>query len=219
MDPQYGILSMPGTGFFGMLVIGFLAGWIAERTMNRDHGFLTNILVGIAGSFVGGTLAGLLGINFYGFLGNLVVAIVGAILILWLFGRARPSNPSRIQAMVTVLDTLANRPASAIRKRRTGRTRRCCASRTGSASRRRSRSGYAGDARDRALAQPRHRLRGSRLPEHRRVLGQEARDLHDHGRDLHPRLRFLQCRHRHARTRSTPTEPENVAQGGEPRWA
>ena len=27
MDPQYGILSMPGTGFFGMLVIGFLAGW------------------------------------------------------------------------------------------------------------------------------------------------------------------------------------------------
>ena len=60
MDPQYGILSMPGTGFFGMLVIGFLAGWIAERTMNRDHGILTNILVGIAGSFVGGTLAGLL---------------------------------------------------------------------------------------------------------------------------------------------------------------
>ena len=29
--------------------------------MNRDHGLLTNILVGIAGSFVGGTLAGLLG--------------------------------------------------------------------------------------------------------------------------------------------------------------
>jgi uncharacterized membrane protein YeaQ/YmgE (transglycosylase-associated protein family) len=93
MDPQFGILSMPGTGFFGMLVIGFLAGWIAERTMNRDHGILTNILVGIAGSFVGGTLASLLGIAFYGFLGNLVVAIVGAILILWLFGRARPSTP------------------------------------------------------------------------------------------------------------------------------
>ena len=58
MQPEYGILSMPGTGFFGMLVIGFLAGYVAERTMNRDHGILTNILVGIAGSFVGGTLAG-----------------------------------------------------------------------------------------------------------------------------------------------------------------
>jgi uncharacterized membrane protein YeaQ/YmgE (transglycosylase-associated protein family) len=93
MDPQYGILSMPGTGFFGMLIIGFLAGWIAERTMNRDHGFLTNILVGIAGSFVGGTLAGVLNVNVYGFLGNLVVAVCGAVLILWIFGRSRPSNP------------------------------------------------------------------------------------------------------------------------------
>ena len=94
MQPEYGILSMPGTGFFGMLVIGFIAGYVAERTMNRDHGILTNILVGIAGSFVGGTLAGLLGFAFYGFLGNLVVAIGGAILILWLFGRSRPRSPS-----------------------------------------------------------------------------------------------------------------------------
>lgn len=79
---------MPGVGFFGMLVVGVLAGWIAERAMNRDHGLLTNMLVGIAGSFVGGTLAGVLGIAFYGFLGNLVVATVGAILILWFFGKA-----------------------------------------------------------------------------------------------------------------------------------
>ena len=75
-------------------MIGFLAGYVAEKTMNRDHGFFTNILVGIAGSFVGGTLAGLLEINYYGFLGNLVVAIAGAILILWLFGRSRPRSPS-----------------------------------------------------------------------------------------------------------------------------
>lgn len=96
MDPQYGILSMPGTGFFGMLVIGFLAGWIAERTMARDHSFITNILVGIAGSFVGGTLAALLGVNYYGFLGNLIVAVAGAILLLWLFGRSRPRVPPQM---------------------------------------------------------------------------------------------------------------------------
>ena len=89
MDPQYGLLSMPGTGFFGMLVIGFLAGWVAERTMNRDHGILTNILVGIAGSFIGGTLAGVLGIDYQGFLGNLVVAVAGAVILLWIFGRAK----------------------------------------------------------------------------------------------------------------------------------
>lgn len=88
MQDAYGIMGMPGVGFFGMLLIGAIAGWLAERAMNRDHGLLTNMLVGIAGSFVGGTLAGLVGIEFYGFLGNLVVATIGAILILWLFGRS-----------------------------------------------------------------------------------------------------------------------------------
>jgi uncharacterized membrane protein YeaQ/YmgE (transglycosylase-associated protein family) len=90
------ILGMAGVGFFGMLIIGFLAGWIAERTMNRDHGILTNILVGIAGSFVGGTAAGILGFHWYGFVGNLVVATLGAIAILWFFGkRERPAATSR----------------------------------------------------------------------------------------------------------------------------
>ncbi|MCB1381860.1 MAG: GlsB/YeaQ/YmgE family stress response membrane protein [Notoacmeibacter sp.] len=83
---------MAGVGFFGMLLIGFLAGYIAERSMNRNHGLLTNILVGVAGSFVGGTLAGLLGITYYGFLGNLVVATLGAIVILWFFGKKSAST-------------------------------------------------------------------------------------------------------------------------------
>lgn len=92
MHGQYGLLGMPGVGFFGLLIIGAIAGWLAERAMNRDHGLLTNILVGIAGSFVGGTLAGLLGMAIYGFLGNLVVATAGAVLILWFFGRSEPGN-------------------------------------------------------------------------------------------------------------------------------
>ncbi|MCB1461752.1 MAG: GlsB/YeaQ/YmgE family stress response membrane protein [Nitratireductor sp.] len=94
MHEGFGILGMPGVGFFGMLLIGAIAGWLAERAMNRDHGLLTNVLVGIAGSFVGGTLAGLLKISFYGFLGNLVVATVGAIFILWLFGRSEQGKRS-----------------------------------------------------------------------------------------------------------------------------
>lgn len=89
MDQSLGFLASPGVGFFGMLIIGFLAGWIAERALNRNHGLLTNILVGIAGSFVGGTLAGLLNIQYFGFFSNLIVAVVGAVLILWLFGRRK----------------------------------------------------------------------------------------------------------------------------------
>ena len=41
---------MPGVGFFGMLIIGILAGYIAEKVTAIDQGPLTNLLVGIAGS-------------------------------------------------------------------------------------------------------------------------------------------------------------------------
>jgi uncharacterized membrane protein YeaQ/YmgE (transglycosylase-associated protein family) len=91
-EPVVGFMSMPGVGFFGMLIVGFIAGYVAEKALDRSHGLFTNILVGIAGSFVGGTLAGLLNINFYGFFGNLIVATVGAILILWVFGKTRAGN-------------------------------------------------------------------------------------------------------------------------------
>jgi len=81
----HGLLSMPGVGFFGMLIIGLIAGYIAEKATSSDHALFTNLLVGIAGSFVGGTLAGLLNIEFYGWLGNLIVASIGAILLIWIW--------------------------------------------------------------------------------------------------------------------------------------
>jgi uncharacterized membrane protein YeaQ/YmgE (transglycosylase-associated protein family) len=81
----HGLLSMPGVGFIGMIIIGLIAGYIAEKVTSSDHGLFTNLLVGIAGSFVGGSLAGLLNIEFYGWLGNLIVASIGAILLIWIW--------------------------------------------------------------------------------------------------------------------------------------
>ncbi|MEM6710939.1 MAG: GlsB/YeaQ/YmgE family stress response membrane protein [Pseudomonadota bacterium] len=75
---------MPGVGWIGFIVIGILAGWIAEKVMNSRHGLLTNLIVGVIGSFLGGFLANLVGIAFYGFLGSLVIATIGAIAFLWL---------------------------------------------------------------------------------------------------------------------------------------
>lgn len=89
MDSTYQIMGMPGVGWFGFLVIGLLAGWIAERTTNRDHGFLKNILVGIVGSVLGGYLAQAVGVEYYGFWGNLVVAAIGAIILLFVVGMLR----------------------------------------------------------------------------------------------------------------------------------
>jgi uncharacterized membrane protein YeaQ/YmgE (transglycosylase-associated protein family) len=86
MDAQ-GFLGNPGVGFFSMLLIGAIAGWIAEKITSSDHSIFTNILVGIAGSFVGGILASVLNIPVFGFLRTLIAATIGAILILFVWHR------------------------------------------------------------------------------------------------------------------------------------
>ncbi len=71
-------------GSIGFLIIGLLAGFIAEKVMNSNHGLLTNLLVGVVGAYLGPFLAGFLGISFAGFLGSLVIATIGAIVFLFL---------------------------------------------------------------------------------------------------------------------------------------
>lgn len=90
MDNAQTLFSMPGVGFIGMLIIGIIAGYIAEKVTASDHGLLTNLL--IARSFVGGTLANALNIAFYGWFGNLIVASIGAILVLWILRSIRGSG-------------------------------------------------------------------------------------------------------------------------------
>jgi uncharacterized membrane protein YeaQ/YmgE (transglycosylase-associated protein family) len=85
-------LATAGVGFLGMLIIGIVAGWIAEKVTASDHGLLTNLLVGIAGSFVGGWLAQLIYLQFEGWIGNLLVAAAGAVVILWLWRILTPNR-------------------------------------------------------------------------------------------------------------------------------
>ena len=69
------------------IVVGLIAGWIAEQITGREHGLLTNLLVGIIGAFVGGFLfSTLLGFEYReGFnIASIVVATVGAIVFLFI---------------------------------------------------------------------------------------------------------------------------------------
>jgi uncharacterized membrane protein YeaQ/YmgE (transglycosylase-associated protein family) len=85
-----------GAGFFGTLLIGILAGWIAERLTSADHGLIRNLILGILGAYVGFFIANLVGLRlgeiFEGwFWGNLIVSVVGAVILIVgyraLFGR------------------------------------------------------------------------------------------------------------------------------------
>jgi len=81
---------MEGVGWIGAIIIGALAGWIAEKLMRANHGLLTNIILGILGAlifnailvfFIGGTWGGLIG--------QLVVAVIGACLLIWVYRAIR----------------------------------------------------------------------------------------------------------------------------------
>ena len=77
---------------------------------------------------------------------------------------------------------------------------------------------YARDPAPDARVRAAHRLRGGGLPQYRRVLDAEARDLDDHGRHLHAGLRLLQRRHRHAR-RARPARARAASPRRWPSWA
>jgi uncharacterized membrane protein YeaQ/YmgE (transglycosylase-associated protein family) len=92
MDGTFAALGQPGVGLFTMLVIGVLAGWVAEKITESNHGLLTNLLVGVAGAFVGGKLAEVLNIPVFGFFRTLVAAIVGAVIVLWVWRQVRANR-------------------------------------------------------------------------------------------------------------------------------
>lgn len=85
MDQAQHFLSQPGVGFLALIIIGAIAGWVAEKATSSSHGIFTNILVGVAGSFIGSKLADLLQVPVFGFWRTLIAAIVGAIILLYIW--------------------------------------------------------------------------------------------------------------------------------------
>lgn len=79
---------MEGLSFIGWIVVGIVAGWLAEQIMRRDHGLLTNLIVGIVGALLGGFLySSLLGGDAGGnWIVSIIVATVGAVILLFLLG-------------------------------------------------------------------------------------------------------------------------------------
>lgn len=71
-------------GFLLWIIVGGLAGYIAERLMGEDHSLVMNVALGIAGSFIVNiVLAIFMGMTGGNLLAQLVTGVIGASLLIW----------------------------------------------------------------------------------------------------------------------------------------
>lgn len=78
--------------FIAIIIIGIVAGWVANRVVGARRGFtpLELFIVGLAGSVVGGTLGSVLLMEDFQLRpGGFIGASIGAILLLAVYGPVR----------------------------------------------------------------------------------------------------------------------------------
>lgn len=71
----------------GWIIIGLIAGALGKLIMPGDDpgGIFMTMLLGIAGAFVGGFLASLIGIGGGGIIWTIIIATIGAIILLAIY--------------------------------------------------------------------------------------------------------------------------------------
>ena len=77
---------MNGVGWLGAIVVGGLAGWLAEQFMKSNMGLLMNIVLGIAGAVVLNAILRVLGLGILGvgLIAYLISGFIGACLLIYL---------------------------------------------------------------------------------------------------------------------------------------
>ena len=84
---------MEGVGWIMAIIIGALAGWIAEKIMKSEQGLVMNIILGIVGAVIGNFILMLVfGAAMGGIVGQLIVAVVGACLLIAIVRAIRGSR-------------------------------------------------------------------------------------------------------------------------------
>ena len=71
-------------GWIAAIIIGGIAGWLAEQFMKSNMGLLMNIVLGIVGAAVASWLFSLIGISFGpGWVGYLIAGFIGAVILIF----------------------------------------------------------------------------------------------------------------------------------------
>jgi len=80
-------------GWIAAIIIGGVAGWLAEQFMKSDMGLLMNIVLGVVGAAIASAILSFFGIVLGGWIGYLVLGFIGACLLIWIVRavRGRPA--------------------------------------------------------------------------------------------------------------------------------
>ena len=78
-----------GVGWIAAIIIGGIAGWLAEQFMKSDMGMLMNIVLGIVGAMIASAILSAFGIVLGGWVGYLVAGFIGACLLIWIVRMAK----------------------------------------------------------------------------------------------------------------------------------
>lgn len=77
-------MDLNGVGWITAIIVGALAGWIAEQIMKSNHGLIMNIILGIVGAAVLNGILDVFDVNLgAGWLRYLIAGVVGACALIW----------------------------------------------------------------------------------------------------------------------------------------
>ena len=76
-------MNDPQVGWIAAIIIGGVAGWLAEQFMKSQMGLLMNIVLGIIGAAVASWLFSMLGVSLGGVLGYLIAGFIGACILIF----------------------------------------------------------------------------------------------------------------------------------------
>ena len=76
-------MELNGVGWIAAIVIGGLAGWLAEMFMKSNMGLFMNIILGIVGAaLLNFVLGSLLHVGYTGWLAYLIIGFIGACILI-----------------------------------------------------------------------------------------------------------------------------------------
>lgn len=70
-------------GWIAAIIIGGVAGWLAEQFMKSNMGVFMNIILGIVGAVVANFILSLIGVALGGWIGYLIAGFIGACILIW----------------------------------------------------------------------------------------------------------------------------------------